>query len=130
LKSSIIQIIEIAKILFHFSEQCEGLLDRTMGICQEYPNEERERAMAEAVIGRWGKNLAIRLPAHVAKKAGLSDGERVEIISTDNEVIVRKLPAKLTVESMFSGAPSKDWRALYRTAFDWGEDQGRERVEE
>jgi antitoxin MazE len=86
--------------------------------------------MAEAVIGRWGKNLAIRLPAHVAKKAGLGDGERVEIISTDKGVIVRKLPAKVTVESMFSGAPPKDWRALYRDAFDWGEDQGRERVEE
>ena len=54
--------------------------------------------MAEVVIGRWGKNLAIRLPAHVAKKAGLGDGERVEIISSDKEVIVRKLPAKLTVE--------------------------------
>jgi antitoxin MazE len=86
--------------------------------------------MAEAVIGRWGKNLAIRLPAHVAKKAGLGEGERVEIVSSSKEVIVRKLPAKLTVESMFSGKPSKDWRALYRAAFDWGEDQGRERVEE
>ena len=58
--------------------------------------------MAEAVIGRWGKNLAIRLPAHVAKKAGLGEGERVEIVSSSKEVIVRKLPAKLTVESMFS----------------------------
>ncbi len=86
--------------------------------------------MAEAVIGRWGRNLAIRLPAHVAKKAGLGDGERVEIISTDKEVIVRKLPAKLTVESMFSGKSSGDWRALSRAAFDWGEDQGRERIEE
>ncbi len=86
--------------------------------------------MAEAIIGRWGKNLAIRLPAHVVKKAGLGDGERVEILSTDNEVIVRKLPAKLTVESMFSGKSSGDWRALYGAAFDWGEDQGRERIEE
>ncbi|MBV8795819.1 MAG: AbrB/MazE/SpoVT family DNA-binding domain-containing protein, partial [Hyphomicrobiales bacterium] len=55
--------------------------------------------MAEAVIGRWGKNLAIRLPAHVAKKAGLGEGERVEIVSSSKEVIVRKLPAKLTVEA-------------------------------
>jgi antitoxin MazE len=86
--------------------------------------------MAEAVIGRWGKNLAIRLPAHVAKKAGLGEGERVEIVSSSKEVIVRKLPTKLTVEAMFSGAPSRDWRALYSAAFDWGEDQGRERVEE
>ena len=86
--------------------------------------------MAEVVIGRWGKNLAIRLPAHVAKKAGLGDGERVEIISSEKEVIVRKLPVKLTVELMFSSASSQDWRALYRDAFDWGEDRGGERVEE
>jgi antitoxin MazE len=86
--------------------------------------------MAEVVVGRWGKNLAIRLPAHVAKKAGLGEGERVEIVSSSNEVIVRKLPAKLTAESMFFGKPAKEWRALYRAAFDWGEDQGRERVEE
>ena len=86
--------------------------------------------MAEVVIGRSGKNLAIRLPAHVAKRAGLGDGERVEILSTDTEVIVRKLPAELTVESMFSDKSPKVWRALYRGAFDWGEDQGRERVEE
>ena len=86
--------------------------------------------MAEVVIGRWGKNLAIRLPAHVAKKAGLGDGERVEILSTDKEVIVRKLPARLTIDSMFSDKSPEEWRALYRGAFDWGEDQGRERIEE
>jgi antitoxin component of MazEF toxin-antitoxin module len=73
-----------------------------LGYAENIPT--RRGIMAEAVIGRWGKNLAIRLPAHVAKKAGLGDGERVEIISTDKEVTVRKLPAKLTVESMFSGA--------------------------
>ena len=86
--------------------------------------------MAEVVIGRWGKNLAIRLPAHVAKKAGFGDGQRVKITSLDNEVIVRKLPAELTVKSMFSAKPFEDWRALYRDAFDWGEDKGRERVNE
>lgn len=86
--------------------------------------------MTQAVIGRWGKNLAIRLPAEVAKTAGLGEGERVEIVSSGDEVIVRKVPAELTVESMFSGKSPLDWRALYRAAFDWGEDQGRERVEE
>lgn len=86
--------------------------------------------MAQAVIGRWGKNLAIRLPVDVAKTAGLGQGERVEIVSSGEEVIVRKLPAELGAETMFSGRSPRDWRALYRTAYDWGEDQGRERVEE
>ena len=35
--------------------------------------------MAQAAIGRRGKNLAIRLPAEAAKTAGLGEGERVEI---------------------------------------------------
>ena len=52
--------------------------------------------MAQAVIGRWGKNLAIRLPAEVAKTAGLGEGERVEIVSSGEEVIVRKLPAVIS----------------------------------
>jgi antitoxin MazE len=86
--------------------------------------------MAQAVIGHWGKNLAIRLPAEVAKTAGLGEGERVEIVSSGEEVIVRKLPAELTMESMFSGKAPEDWRALYRDAYDWGEDRGRQRVEE
>jgi antitoxin MazE len=86
--------------------------------------------MAEAVIGRWGKNLAIRLPAEVARTAGLGEGERVEIVSSGEEVIVRKLPVELAAESMFSGRSPEDWRALYRGAYDWGEDRGRERVEE
>jgi antitoxin MazE len=86
--------------------------------------------MAQAIIGRWGKNLAIRLPAEVAKTAGLGEGERVEIVSSGDEVVVRKLPAELAVEAMFSGRSPREWRALYRAAHDWGEDQGRERVEE
>jgi antitoxin component of MazEF toxin-antitoxin module len=86
--------------------------------------------MTRAIIGRWGKNLAIRFPADIAKAAGLDDGQRVEIVSSCDEIVIRKLPADLTIESMFAGKSSDAWRALYRGAFDWGEDQGRERIEE
>jgi Antidote-toxin recognition MazE, bacterial antitoxin len=81
--------------------------------------------MAQAVIRRWGRNQAIRLPAEAAKTTGLGEGQRVEI-----EVIVRKLPAELAAGSMFSGRSPSDWRALYRAAYDWGEDRGRERGSE
>jgi antitoxin MazE len=86
--------------------------------------------MSRAVIGRWGKSLAIRFPAEVAKAAGLGDGQRVEIISSAEEIVIRKLPAELTVETMFAGKSPQTWRALYRRAYGWGPDQGRERVEE
>jgi antitoxin component of MazEF toxin-antitoxin module len=73
--------------------------------------------MNQAVIGRRGTNPAIRLPAE-ARTAGLGAGERVEIVLSGEEVIVRKLPVELAAEAMFSGRSAKDWRALYRAAYD------------
>ena len=84
--------------------------------------------MPRATIGRWGKNLAIRFPADVTKAAGLKDGERVEIAASKDEVVIRKLPAEVTVDAMFAGKPPQDWRALYRDAYDWDLDRGRERI--
>jgi antitoxin component of MazEF toxin-antitoxin module len=86
--------------------------------------------MSEAVIGRWGNNLAIRFPADIAKAAGLDDGQRVEIVSHENEVVIRRLAPQITVEDMFRGKPPEVWREIYNDAFDWGPDLGRERVEE
>jgi antitoxin MazE len=86
--------------------------------------------MAHAVVGRWGKNLAIRFPADVAKAAGLGDGQRVEIVSSKDAIVIRKLKAEETAESMFAGKSPHAWRALYRGAYDWGPDRGREHVEE
>ena len=50
--------------------------------------------MSRAVVGRWGKNLAIRFPAEIAEAARLSEGERVEIAASGDEVVIRKLPAE------------------------------------
>jgi antitoxin MazE len=86
--------------------------------------------MAHAVVGRWGKNLAIRFPADVAKAAGLGDGQRVEIVSSKDAIVIRKLKAEEIAESMFAGKSPQAWRALYRGVYDWGPDRGRERVEE
>jgi len=86
--------------------------------------------MSRAIIGRWGKNLAVRFSADIAKTAELGEGQRVEIVSSAGEIVIRKLPAELTTESMFAGKSPRAWRALYGGAYDWGEDRGRERIEE
>jgi antitoxin MazE len=87
--------------------------------------------MSRAVIGRWGKNLAIRFPVDIAAAAGLRDGERVEIAASKEKIVIRKLPAEGTIDSMFAGRPPQAWRALYREEeFDWGPDLGRERLEQ
>jgi antitoxin MazE len=50
--------------------------------------------MRHVTVGRWGKNLAIRVPFEVAKKAGLSDGERVEIEARDGDIVIRRPSAR------------------------------------
>ena len=86
--------------------------------------------MARAVVGRWGKNLAIRFPTDIAKAAGLGDGQWVEIVSARDAIVIRKVKAEETAESMFAGKSPQAWRAMYRGAYDWGSDRGRERVDE
>ena len=86
--------------------------------------------MSQATIGRWGKNLAVRFPADVAKAVGFGDGERVEVLPQKGQVVIRKVAPSFTVDKMFRGKRPEEWRALYEDAYDWGADQGREIVEE
>jgi antitoxin MazE len=49
--------------------------------------------MSHSVVGKWGKNLAIRVPMDVARAAGLMDGEKVEIETQDGDIVVRRRAA-------------------------------------
>lgn len=46
--------------------------------------------MSQSVIGKWGKNLAVRVPVDVARAAGLSDGERVQVEMLDGDIVIRR----------------------------------------
>jgi hypothetical protein len=54
----------------------------------------------------------------------------VEIVSARDAIVIRKVKAEETAESMFAGKSPQAWRAMYRGAYDRGSDRGRERVEE
>ena len=86
--------------------------------------------MSKAIIGRWGKNLAIRFPADVAKAAGFGDGDRVDVLPQKGKIIIRKVATSITVNDLFRGKKPEEWRELYTNAYDWGADRGREIVEE
>jgi antitoxin component of MazEF toxin-antitoxin module len=49
--------------------------------------------MSHSIVGKWGKNLAIRVPMDVARAAGLVDGEKVEIETQDGDILVRRRAA-------------------------------------
>lgn len=58
--------------------------------------------MLQATVGRWGKNLAVRFPADVAKGAGFGDGERVEVLVQKQEVVIREVAPSPTVMTCFA----------------------------
>jgi antitoxin MazE len=87
--------------------------------------------MPQVIIGKWGKNLAIRLPSEVVKAAGLTTGERLDIeTQTDGSIVIRRAVPNFTLEELFRGKRPEEWRAAYAGTFDWGPEVGREVVEE
>lgn len=86
--------------------------------------------MTVATIGRWGSNLAVRLPKDLALRADIGDGDQVELEEVDGKIVLQKRVQPIDLEALFSERPPEEWRALYRDAFDWGDDVGRERVPE
>jgi antitoxin MazE len=81
-----------------------------------------------ATIGRWGKTLAVRLPKEIAERARLKEGEQVEIEEVDGEIRLQKRVAPADLDALFAGRTAEQWRELYRDAYDWGDDVGRERL--
>lgn len=49
--------------------------------------------MTHVIVGKWGKNLAIRVPFEIARSSGLSDGEEVEIEALDGDILIRRSAA-------------------------------------
>jgi antitoxin MazE len=48
----------------------------------------------EAIVGKWGKSLAVRVPLELARRLGLADGERVELVDAGGDIIIRRIQAR------------------------------------
>jgi antitoxin MazE len=86
--------------------------------------------MPQVIVGKWGNNLAVRLPGEVVEAAGLKDGERVEIEARDRDIVIRRAIPRFTLTELFQGKSPEEWREAYAGAFGWGPDVGREIVDE
>ena len=49
--------------------------------------------MPAVIVGKWGKNLAIRVPAKIARIAGLRDGEEVDVEIQDRDILIHRRAA-------------------------------------
>lgn len=77
------------------------------------------------VLGRWGANVAVRLPRDVAQTAGFASGTTVEVEARRGEVLIRSAKPRYTLDELLEGTSPE----AMRDAFDWGDDVGREAVE-
>ena len=77
------------------------------------------------ILGKWGANVALRLPRDVAATAGFGSGTSVEVEARRGEVVIRAAPPRYTLEELLDGVTPQ----AMRDAFDWGDDIGREAVE-
>jgi antitoxin component of MazEF toxin-antitoxin module len=55
---------------------------------------QRVQKMPAVIVGRWDRNLAIRVPAEVARATGLSAGEQFEVKMQDRDIIVHRRAAQ------------------------------------
>src|SRR5271166_5034187 len=76
--------------------------------------------MVQVTVGKWGNNLAVRLPGEIVQAARLRDGERVEVEAHDGDVIIRRTEPQVVLADLFRGKTPEEWRAEYADVYDWG----------
>ena len=86
--------------------------------------------MTQAIIGRWGKSIAVELPNEIASRLHLHEGETVDIDAGPDAIVIRRARPTYDIDKLFAGRSAEEWRSLYAAAYDWGPDVGREVVEE
>jgi antitoxin MazE len=105
-------------------------LDCVEGYVMDIPTVRGNDPMTHAILGRWGKNLALRLPHEVASELRLREGERVEVVTGPGEIVIRRAKPRFTPDELFAGKSPSEWRSIYANAHEWGADLGQENVEE
>jgi antitoxin MazE len=86
--------------------------------------------MIHSILGRWGKNLAVRLPPEIAGGMRLREGDRVEIVSGPDEIVIRRARPRFTREELFAGKSPNEWRTVYATACEWPAPAARDLTED
>jgi antitoxin MazE len=55
-------------------------------------------------IARWGNSLAVRLPKAVAEKAGLSEGDPIDVkVSGTGDIVLRRTRRRYTLDELVAG---------------------------
>jgi len=73
-------------------------------------------------VARWGNSLGVRIPKHIAERAGLREGARVDIDAEADGIVITRARPRYRLAELLQGMTPE----AMREAFDWGPDRGRE----
>ncbi len=77
----------------------------------------------EATISKWGNSLAVRIPQGIARQAGLSEGDSIELnLDAEGSIVVRSTRRKYELAELVSGITPRN---RHRET-EWGEALGEE----
>jgi antitoxin MazE len=77
-------------------------------------------------LSKWGNSLGLRLPRALAQQIGVREGQRVHVIADGGRLIIEPVSRAWRLEDLLVGMTPE---AMHE-AFDWGDDRGREVVDE
>jgi antitoxin MazE len=82
--------------------------------------------MMNVLISRWGNSLGLRLPKSLAEQVGVRAGERVEMTVEGDALVLRpSAPRYVLADLLVNMTPQ-----AAHEAFDWGDDVGREVIDD
>lgn len=73
-------------------------------------------------IGKWGNSLAVRIPRDAAAKAGVKEGDEVELVARGGKLEVRPVRRRFSLQELVDGIT----KGNRHDATDWGAPAGKE----
>jgi antitoxin MazE len=74
-------------------------------------------------VAKWGNSLAVRIPQHLAREIGLSDGAEVEIVTIDGNLTIKPRRQKqYTLDELVAGITQTNRHAQIDTGLSVGEE--------
>jgi len=80
----------------------------------------------QVLLSKWGNSLGLRLPKALTAEIGMSEGQKVEVRVEGGRIIVEPVRKTPTLEQMMENVTPE----AMREAWDWGDDMGREIVDD
>lgn len=56
-------------------------------------------------VNKWGHSLGLRIPKDLALKNEITEGTEIELIDTNEGILIRKKQKKMTFEELLAGIP-------------------------